>query len=406
MIIPSIDLMSGKAVQLIQGKKKILERTDIEYLAKYFNIFGEVAVIDLDAAFERGSNELLIKKISKIADIRVGGGIRSENKANRILQMGAKKIILGTKANPKFMSKFNPNRLIAAIDSSKGKVVDKGWKRDTGINTIERIIELEQFCGEFLYTDVDKEGLMQGINLDLIRKIRMSTDNRFTYAGGISTMDDVKSLRDLDINSQIGMAIYTESLDLVDCLTESLDFRKNNGLIPTVVQNELGNLLMLAYSSRDSIRNSIEKRLATYYSRSRSTLWTKGLTSGNIQKLKKIRVDCDGDTIVFTVDQKGNTCHTGRDTCFGERKFEIGDLYKIINERKETELETYTSKLLKNENMIKSKILEEAVEVVNYTDKNNLVWELADLQFFLLTLMVKNDITLDDVTNELWRRKK
>src|SRR3989344_3235717 len=131
MIIPSIDLMDGKAVQLRQGREKVLERKNVLELAKEFSKYGEIAVIDLDAALGKGDNLKLIKKICKIADCRVGGGIRTIEKANEILQAGAKKIIIGTKANPKFLGQLPKERVIAAIDSKEGYVVNKGWTAKT-----------------------------------------------------------------------------------------------------------------------------------------------------------------------------------------------------------------------------------------------------------------------------------
>src|SRR3989338_11077304 len=131
MIIPSIDLINGKAVQLKQGKEKVLEREDVLELALEFRKYGEIAVIDLDAAFGKGNNIELIKQICKIADCRVGGGIRTVKKANEILGFGAKKIIIGTKATPKFLKQLPKDRIIVAIDAKDGFVVNKGWKNKT-----------------------------------------------------------------------------------------------------------------------------------------------------------------------------------------------------------------------------------------------------------------------------------
>ena len=121
MIIPSIDLMNGKAVQLRQGKEKVLERENVLDLVIEFRKYGEIAVIDLDAAFGKGDNLDLIKKICKIADCRVGGGIRTLEKANEILQAGARKIIIGTKATPAFLKQLPKERIIVAIDAKDDK---------------------------------------------------------------------------------------------------------------------------------------------------------------------------------------------------------------------------------------------------------------------------------------------
>ena len=203
MIIPSIDLMDGKAVQLRQGKEKILERENVFELAKEFSKYGEIAVIDLDAALGKGDNLELIKKICKIADCRVGGGIRTIEKANKVLSWGAKKIIIGTKASPDFLMQLPKERLIAAIDTKDSYVVNKGWTQKTEKTPAEAVRELESYCSEFLFTNVNKEGLMQGFDLDKVKKLKMLTKNKITAAGGITTVEDIKKLEDLGCNSQI-----------------------------------------------------------------------------------------------------------------------------------------------------------------------------------------------------------
>src|SRR3989344_8446544 len=164
MIVPSIDLMDGKAVQLRQGKEKVLEREDVLELALEFRKYGEIAVIDLDAAFGKGDNAELIKKICGIADCRVGGGIRTVQKANEIMQAGAKKIIIGTKATPEFLKQLPKEKVIVAIDTKDNYVVNKGWTKKTKKTPEEAIKELEPYCSEFLFTNVNKEGLMQGFD--------------------------------------------------------------------------------------------------------------------------------------------------------------------------------------------------------------------------------------------------
>ena len=214
MIIPSIDLMDGKAVQLKQGQKKMLERSDIFELANEFRKYGEIAVIDLDAALGKGDNFEIIKKICNIADCRVGGGIRTIERAKRILQIGAKKIIIGTKATPDFLKQLPKEKIIVAIDTKKNYIVTQGWTKSTSLTPQQLIKELEQFCSGFLFTNVDKEGLMQGLDFEIVRELRSLTKNNLTVAGGITTIDDIIKLEKLGADSQIGMAIYTGKISL------------------------------------------------------------------------------------------------------------------------------------------------------------------------------------------------
>ena len=314
MIVASIDLMDGKAVQLQQGKTKVLERENVLELAKYYARFGEVAVIDLDCALNTGkNNEELIKKICKIAPCRVGGGIRTIEKAKKVLTWGAKKIIIGTAASEDFLSKLPQNRVMVAIDSRDGKITTKGWQEVSEFTTMDYVKRFENYCCGFLFTIVEKEGMLQGTNIDFIKEIASSTTKPITAAGGISTIEEIVELSKNNISCQLGMAIYTGKINLEDAFCACLDFEKMNGLIPTIVQDKMTKqVLMLAYSNPESLRKSFDTGLATYYSRSRNELWTKGLTSGNTQELLNAKFDCDQDAILFTVNQKGNACHLDR----------------------------------------------------------------------------------------------
>tara|TARA_Y100000310_G_scaffold310802_1_gene356421 strand:- start:4762 stop:5979 length:1218 start_codon:yes stop_codon:yes gene_type:complete len=405
MIIPSIDLMDGKAVQLVQGKKKVLERSNVVALAEEFSLYGEIAVIDLDAALGRGNNLALVKKLCSVAACRVGGGIRSVERAQELLRAGASKIIIGTKASVSFLKQLPKDKVIVAVDARDGKVVDEGWRNATGVSVVDRMEELEPYCSGFLFTNVDKEGLMGGVDFSLVEQVRNSTSLPVTIAGGITTREDVQKIESAGCNSQIGMALYTGKISLSSTFVSLLKFK--GGLIPTVVQDETGRVLMFAFSSRDSLLKTFSTRRGTYFSRSRGKLWTKGETSGNIQEIVTVRYDCDRDSLLFTVKQKNVACHTDSYSCFGDREFFLEDLYSVVLDRvRNPKKKSYTSRLAEDEKKIMAKIKEEAEEVVNYTSRDNLVWELADLQYFLMILMAKKGIAYSDVLNELKVRKR
>lgn len=410
MIIPSIDLMDGKAVQLRQGKEKVLEKENVIELAKYYARFGEIAVIDLDAAMNKGKdNEDIIKEICKIAECRVGGGIRDIEKAKRILSYGARKIIIGTAANENFLSKLPKDKVIVAIDSRNGKITVDGWQTDTEVTTEAHVHRFGNFCSGFLYTIVEKEGMMQGTNLDAYRDIRKITNMPIVAAGGITTLDEIKELEEMNISCQLGMSIYTGKINLEEAFCACLDFNKSkDGLIPTIVQDKnTKQVLMLAYSNKESVLKSLKTGKATYFSRSRQELWTKGETSGNTQELVSAKFDCDRDTILFKVNQSGNACHLDRYSCFEDKDFCVYDLYKLIVDRKAKMPEgSYTTKLFNNEFYLKRKIMEEAFESVNFEFGDGLGWEAADLIYHLLVFMAMHDITPNDILNNLASRAK
>lgn len=409
MIIPSIDLMNGKAVQLKQGKEKVLERGDVIELAKYYSRFGDIAVIDLDSALGNGNNnEELIKQLCKIAPCRVGGGIRTIEKAKRLIASGAKKIIIGTAASEEFLSQLPKDKVIVAIDSKNGKITTQGWTKELDKTPIDYIKRFDDLCSGYLYTVVEKEGMMQGCDFESIVSVRNATQKEFVAAGGISSVEEIKRLNQLNISTQLGMSIYTGAVKLEEAFCACLDFEKENGLIPTIVQDEnTKQVLMLAYSTPESLAKTFETGLATYYSRSRKELWTKGLTSGNVQALVNARFDCDFDTLLFKVVQTNNACHLDRYSCFGDKEFNLQELYDVIKNRKEELPEkSFTTKLFKDPFFLKRKIMEEAFEVVNFEQGDGLQWEVADLAYFVLTFMVQNNVSIEEVLSNLASRAK
>jgi phosphoribosylformimino-5-aminoimidazole carboxamide ribotide isomerase len=222
MIIPCIDLMGGKVVQLIQGRDKALEgRTPAEMLEK-FAPFPEIQVIDLDAALGRGSNDALVEFLAGRAVCRVGGGVRSVERARSLVAQGAHKVIAGTAVfqNPGFVhalaEAIGKERVIIALDSKGGKIVLKGWQEATELRAEDVIGRFEPYCSGFLCTYVDKEGMMQGTDLDWFRSLRAATTLELTAAGGITTIDEIRELQRLNIHAALGMAIYTGKLNLAD----------------------------------------------------------------------------------------------------------------------------------------------------------------------------------------------
>jgi len=317
MIIPSIDIMNGKVVQLRQGKEKVYENSNIDKIIEQYKIFPEINVIDLDSAMGNGDNKELIKRICEQIDCNVGGGIRSLEIAKEYIDAGAKSIIVGTKANKEFLMKLPKNKVIVALDVKQGKIAVKGWKELEEHNIYDRIKELEEYCRKYLVTNVDVEGLNEGTNLNFFESLVGKTKNDIMVAGGITTINEIKYIHKLGLDQVLGMAIASGKLNIIDCYIEIMDFEKQDSLIPTIVQDAATKeVLMLAYSNKESLKKTYELNLATYYSRSRKMLWTKGETSGNTQKIEKIYLDCDSDTLLFLVSQKGVACHRNKRTCF------------------------------------------------------------------------------------------
>ena len=317
MIIPSIDIMGGKAVQLKQGKEKVYENENIDDLIEQYRLFPEINVIDLDSAMGKGDNKELIKRICQKVDCNIGGGIRSIELAKEYIEAGAKRIIIGTKATKEFLEQLPKEKVIVALDTKKGKLATYGWQKLEDQDIYKKMQELENYCEKYLITNVNVEGLNSGTDLQFFQTLVGKTKKDIMVAGGITTLEEIKAIHELGFDQVLGMAITSGKLNLVDCYMKIMNFQKQDGLIPTIVQDiETKEVLMFAYSNVDSIKKTFELKLATYYSRSRKQLWTKGEKSGNIQKIEKIYLDCDSDTLLFLVKQKGVACHRNKRTCF------------------------------------------------------------------------------------------
>ena len=223
MIVPSIDLQDGQAVQLIGGEEKALDAGDPRPLAKRYGRVGEIAVVDLDAALGHGSNAALIEELLELAPCRVGGGIRDAASAIAWLDRGARKVVLGTAARPDVLRELPQERVIAALDARHGEVVVEGWQKRTGHGVLERIAELRDLVGGFLVTFVEREGRLQGTDLDFAKEIRAAAgDAEVTIAGGITTADEIAQLDRIGCAAQVGMALYTGRLGLAEAFSAPL----------------------------------------------------------------------------------------------------------------------------------------------------------------------------------------
>ena len=218
MLIPSIDLMEGKVVQLVQGSRKALEFDNLQEWIDRFSKYPLVQVIDLDAAMGRGNNQDLVRDIARQIPCQVGGGIRTIDSARATLNLGAQRVILGSSLISKgaintafaqdIARQLGPDRLVFAVDSRGGYVSIKGWQEATEIKTADMMRALEPNCCAFLYTNIDTEGLLQGIPLDVVKGLRHATSRRLIAAGGIRSQEEIDTLDSIGVDAVVGMAIY------------------------------------------------------------------------------------------------------------------------------------------------------------------------------------------------------
>ncbi len=222
MLIPSIDLQGGRVVQLVQGEKLAVQSDDIDAWVARFARYPKVQLIDLDAAKGHGQNDAIVARICAALPCRVGGGIRTIERAEAALAAGAAKVILGSSLfaggrvdldfAARLSERIGPERLIAAVDGKGGRVVIHGWRTALDLTPVAAIRSLEPFFGEFLYTHVDLEGLMRGTDMPAIEELHAATSRQLTAAGGITTREEIDRLDAIGVDAVVGMAIYTGRL--------------------------------------------------------------------------------------------------------------------------------------------------------------------------------------------------
>ena len=307
MIIPSIDLMDGQAVQLVGGREQALDAGDPLAVAERFAVAGEIAVIDLDAALGRGDNAALIARAGPPSPVpRRRRHPRRSTRRSAGSTPAPRQVILGTAATPEVLRELPRERVIAALDAVDGEVVVEGWTERTGASVLERIAELRELVGGFLVTFVEREGRLGG-RRPRGRAPRSSTPpaaRPVTIAGGVTTAEEVAALDRLGADAQVGMALYTGRLPLADGFAAPLRSDRPDGLWPTVVCDEHGVALGLVYSSPRAC-GPRSRSAAASTGRARAALWLKGETSGATQELLRVDLDCDRDALRFTVRQRG-----------------------------------------------------------------------------------------------------
>ena len=228
MLIPSIDLMGGRIVQLVQGAELKLAFDDFEHWIQRFQNYPIVQLIDLDAAMRQGNNRELIEQFARRLPCQVGGGIGSVDRAREMLAAGARRVIIGSAlfdassvaqggdacslvrsdfAN-ELAEAVGAEKLVFSVDTRDGRIAIKGWKQQVDLTPEAAMAALEPYCGAFLYTHIDREGTMQGFPLDVARKLRDVTKRQLIVAGGIRQQEEIDALSAMKVDAVAGMAVY------------------------------------------------------------------------------------------------------------------------------------------------------------------------------------------------------
>lgn len=407
MLIPSIDLVRGQAVQLRQGRElEWVADEDPRDLAGRFGRVGEIAVIDRDAARGTGDNLALIEELCAIAPCRVGGGIRDVERGQRLLRAGARRLIVGTAADAALLGEFPPARLIAAVDTRDGRVVDESWERPLDESPLERARRLEPHVGGFLYTIVERDGTEQGVDIARVEALAQVVRKPVTAAGGVRELREIQALDRLGVNAQVGMALHRGTIGLGEGLAAVVDFG-DEGRAVTIVQDARdGRVLTVAHSTRETLAKSVETGQVVLLSR-RGGRGRTGETSGHPQRLIRVEVARERDVLLFHVQPDGPASHRGAASCFGDRPFSLVALEQVIAERASAGQDgSYTARLLTDDVTRRAKIIEEAHELVDADGFAAIRWEAADLLYHLLVDLAARKVPLAAVIGELESRRR
>ena len=448
-IIPCLDVRDGRVVKGINFDG-IQDVADPVEMARFYNERGadELVFYDITASIENRSifTEVLKKVASQIfIPLTVGGGINTLEDFDRVLKCGADKVSVNSGAikDPELIHKgaqrYGNQCVVLSMDVKKvGEayhVFTGAGKQDTGMDALEwaeRGVALG--AGELVINSIDTDGVKKGFDMDLLLAIAQRVSVPIIASGGAGSMEDFYQLFQhpaMDAGLAASVFHYKE-IDIMELKNylagKGIPMRRvspkrelkfdEKGLIPAIVQDYYTKkVLTLAYMNAESLEISMKEGRTCFYSRSRQELWRKGETSGNTQQIVSITLDCDGDALVVEVVKNGPACHTGEDSCFFQplyispelAPFSYDGLYQLIRGRKEEPKEgSYTTYLFqKGLDKILKKIGEESAEVIIAGVKGQreeAVYEVADLLYHLMVFMVEEGIPLSEVTDELARR--
>jgi phosphoribosyl-ATP pyrophosphohydrolase/phosphoribosyl-AMP cyclohydrolase len=422
-IIPTIDISKGRAVLVCQGKV-VVDNGDPMEKAQFLSINSDFQVVDLDRAMEIGDNSEVINKICKKYPCYVAGGIRNFEIASEFLNNNAKRIVIGTGLNKKFLKQIPKNRMIVAFDvDEKLNLYKRGRKELSTENIFDKIEEYGEYISFITVTFHYTEGRGEGTDLEKIVLIQNYIREkgykiRLAVAGGINSLKQISDLIKIGIIPQFGHGLWKNIFTLGDIYSSIMDydkmdnyhrFKENNKpvIFPCAILGTDGKFLGLTYTDSHGIKESVDSRKCVFYSRERQKRWLKGETSGNFQTIKHVGLNCDRSALIYVVDGS-DFCHLSEKSCFNFRDPTLGNLLSLENYIKNS-LESnrensYTKKIFENKKLQVCKIFEEANEVWTSTNQENLIHELSDLLYFTILYSISNGIEIKELCKELQKR--
>ena len=393
MNIPSLRIVEGRQEQVGEGRQTAVDAVEIMGLAEGLSRAGEIAAIDVDAERGEGDNLGVLKNLCSRFSCRVGGGIRTQEHGRMLLRAGAEKIIMHRDAGKDVLRGFRPVHVILEIDLAAGDV--KG-----------RIRQTEGYCSGYLCVNIPVDGETGRVDVEAVRRLAMLTDRRICLAIDDVTVEEVATLDRIGVDVQVGETLQSGLVVAAESFASCVNWG-DDGTVPTVVQDTAGQVLMLTRSSWESLVKSLRSGEGTYYSPERGAVWRKGEKSGHDQLLLRCVPSCDRRALHFLVRQAGVACEKGTYSCFGDREFSLDFLSEIAETKKSGDpASSYTARLLSDPQSFAAVIREKSEELVRAQKRDETLWAVADLVYFLVVKSVSRDLAWSDVVRELRGRQR
>lgn len=404
MIVPALQLHHGRAVAIREGTAPVVLSDDPVDLARSLYRYGEITVLDLDASLQQGDNLDLIRRICRVAEARVGGGIRDEGRGDALLRAGARRLVIGSGAEQTLLSSFPRSKVLVALDIQDGRVVRNGWKQTTNIDPVGWAVSLAGYCSGFVYTLVGHREQMQPGEVEQLESVRSRLpEHSLTVAGGVASADDVRGLDRSGIDVQIAVGEDHGIGEMADALAAIIKFEQSGGLVSVIVQDTAGQVLALHQSNEEALRHTLQSGSGTYWSRMRGGIWTKGGSSGRTHKVITVRASASRDALLYQVVVEGDREPGERYSQFDEISYNLTRIEEVLRRRQsQTDpRKSYTSIMLADREGVRKRIRQESRALSGATKRNEVLWETADLLYFVLLNLVQEGISLQEVLREL-----
>ncbi len=394
MFFPLIEVMDGQLVSFDPEAGATLESTaPLERAAELYR-YGTIVVIDRDAAATTGDNRALITELCRRFDVIVGGGIRTINDADHYLRAGANKVILGVGADPDLKTRFPRQRILLALDQRPAPMGLEEWRIPSEFNPSEQTTDLRKSCSGILY---GLDGTEPGNLVSLQSQVELPV-----FALGV--VQSAQDILDLD-RSEVDCLLdgsMRKTIDPAEAFGSLLDFDAGSGLLPTIIQDRAGQVLGLFYSNRKAVAQSLRTGQATFWSFARGDVTVKESTQGQVLPLITSALDSRRRSLLYTVQSTGPVCHRGTYSCFGDRRFSLETLEEVlVSRQKKAGAGSYTRQILTSSQGVAEELVRQARELAEADSPAKVIWETADLLYFVLVNLTRHGIGLSAVMKEL-----